>query len=66
MLWYGRCNHHILGTANPTLEAVLVTWFPNPRALNQAMNDSKRNDYMQSIRPYLAYTASSLKDIFLE
>jgi hypothetical protein len=60
ILWHGRCDHHILGTAKPEIEDVLISWFPNPRALEEAVHDSQRKDHLQRIRPYLTYTASSI------
>jgi hypothetical protein len=59
-LWHGRCNHHILGTAIPKIEDVLVTWFPNLRALGEAVHGSQRKDHLQRIFPYLTYMASSI------
>ncbi len=60
IIWHGRCDHHILGTAKPQIEDVLVTWFPNPRALEKVVHDSQRKEHLQSVRPYLTYTASSV------
>ena len=59
-LWHGRCDHHILGTASPGIEEVLATWFPNASALEQVMNDPKRNEHLQNKRPYSAFTANSM------
>jgi hypothetical protein len=59
-LWHGRCDQHILGIAMPEIEDVLVTWFPNSRALQEAVHGSQRKDYPQSIRPYFTYTTSSI------
>lgn len=64
-LWHGRCDHHILGTAKPEIEDVMVTWFPNPRALEEVVHDPQRNEHLQNIRPYLMYTALS-KDLLPE
>ena len=44
ILWHGRCDHHILGTAKPEIEDVLVTWFPNPTALEEAVHGSQRKE----------------------
>jgi hypothetical protein len=57
-IWHGRCDHHILGTAKPEIENVVVTWFPNPRALEEVVHGSQRNEHLQSIRP-LTYISSS-------
>ena len=59
-LWHGRCDHHILGTVTPDIDDVLVTWFPDAIALDQAMNDPKRADHLNSVQPYVAYTANTL------
>mgnify|MGYP001812996766 CR=1 FL=1 len=59
-LWYGYCDHHVLGTAKPEIKDVLVTWFPNPTALEKAVHGSHRKEHTQSIRPYLKYTASPI------
>ena len=55
-----RCDHHIIGTAAPGIENVLAAWLPNSGALEQVMSDLKRYEHLQSIRPYLAYTANSM------
>jgi len=65
-LWHGRCDDHILGTAAPTIEDVLATWFPDSSALELAMSDSKRNEDLRSIRPYLAYTAKTMTSFMPE
>lgn len=59
-IWHGQCDHHILGTAQPEIEDVLVTWFPNPTALEEAALGSQRKVHEKSIRPYLTYIASSI------
>lgn len=59
-IWHGRCDHHILGTAMPEIEDVMVTWFPNTGSLEKVMHDPKRNQHLQNIRPYLTYKASSI------
>lgn len=59
-VWQGRADQHILGTATPEIEEVLVTWFPNPSALEIILRDPKRNMHLRSIRPYLSYTAHSI------
>ena len=59
-LWHGRCDHHILGTAKPEIEYVLVTWFPNPTLLEEAVHGPQRKEQKKNIRPYLTYTASSI------
>jgi hypothetical protein len=60
ILWRGCCDHHVLGTAKPAIEDVLVTWFPNPRALGDVVYDSQRKEYLKSIRLYLTYMATTL------
>jgi hypothetical protein len=63
-LWYGRCDHHVFGTAVPAIEDVRATWFPDATALAQALSAPQRDEHLQSLRPYLAYTASSMS-VFL-
>lgn len=65
-LWHGRCDHHVLGTATPKIKDALVTWFPNPNALEQALSDAQRNEQLHDIRPYLVYIASSVDDVLPE
>ncbi|NIR93925.1 MAG: hypothetical protein GWO08_09660 [Gammaproteobacteria bacterium] len=59
-IWHGQCDQHILGIAKPQIEDVLVTWFPNPTALEEAVHGLQRKKHRQSIRPYLTCTASSI------
>lgn len=59
-VWHGRCDQHILGTAVPGIEEVLVTWFPSTRVLEHVISDSIREESLLGFRPYLAYTADSM------
>ena len=60
ILWRGCCDHHVLGTAKPDIEDVLVTWFPNPNTMNEVMSSPQMIECLKSIHPYLTYTASSI------
>jgi hypothetical protein len=59
-LWYGRCDQHVIGTAIPGIEEVLVTWFPDAKPWPQLMSDPERKDRLAKLQPYLAYTAQTM------
>ena len=63
ILWRGRCDYHILGTAKPGIEDVLFTSFPNTITLEEAVLVSQVKEHLQNIQPYLTDTAFSM-DLF--
>jgi hypothetical protein len=66
MLWFGRCDHHIIGAAAPRIENVLASWFPDTSALEQVLGDLQGKEHLQCIQPYLAYTAQSMTELLPE
>jgi hypothetical protein len=65
-IWYGHCDLHIIGIAAPGIENLIATWFPDTYALEQVMGDPQRDVHLQSLLPYLAYTASSMSGFLPE
>jgi hypothetical protein len=62
-IWYGQCDQHIIGQAAPEIECLDATWFPDREALEKVLVDPERAQHLPSLKPYLAYTASTMMDL---
>jgi uncharacterized protein (DUF1330 family) len=65
-IWRGHCDHHVLGKSSPKVDEIVMTWFPNVGALEQALNSPQVMETQETrdrgVRPYLGYTATSIVD----